>query len=289
MDIVDTVLTELELPAPYQPIWSELEATTGEDPFMEAGVELLKEAVTLGHLAAGIVPPAPYGRDDAIRCALLVRVSTLGCTMVRDTCAGDGLQQMSLARQVMESVATLLYLSDDTDGSRFEAFVQDSLIAERELLRDIRLRREEDGEAWPIEERMQRSIDRTGRAGGVDPANLPSRRQVGWPLVEERLKLLGPTAYGAYRMGSAALHGSWHDLYRNHLEEVDGGLLPRFGLPSPRPQPLLTAALLIVEATQTYLSHRGELECNAFDSSLVDLLNRLKRVDQIHEELLQRP
>lgn len=287
MTTADRSLVELELPDPYHPNWSELEATTREDPFMEAGVELLKEAVTLSLLAADIVPAAPYGRDEAIRCALLIRVGTLGCTMVRDTCAGDGGQQMSLSRQVIESVATLLYLSDDPDGSHHEAFVQDSLIAEREVLRDITRRQEADGDVWQIEERMQRSIDRTAKAAGIDPAKVPRRREVGWPSVEERMKLLGPTSYSAYRMGSAALHGTWHDLYRNYLEEVDNGFLPRFELPAPRPQALLVSAALITEAGRAYVTRRGEEELRAFEPSLVDLLDRLTQVDEVHERLLQ--
>lgn len=212
-----------ELPDRYQPDWAALETATNENPFMSTGVELLKEAVGLCVIVAGVIPEQPYDRDQAIRCGLLMRITRLAVAMLRDTCVGDGEQQMSVSRQVLDSVSTLLYLLDDQNGDRHKSYVEDSLLAERELLRNIQQRQKDTGEVLPIEERMRRSIEESAKAAGIDPLMVPSRKKIGWPSAEVRARELGSTAYSAYRMGSGALHGTWHTVYRHHLRAVEGG------------------------------------------------------------------
>lgn len=111
-------------------------------------------------LASGIVPTAsPYQRDEAIRCGLLVRLGKLCRLLLADTCEIGGGQQLALSRQIFDTTATLTYLSVDDDGSRHQAFVEDSLVAEREIVRDIDRRQSGDGGSpWAIEDRMRRSI-----------------------------------------------------------------------------------------------------------------------------------
>jgi hypothetical protein len=253
--------TPLQLPEAFEPDWAPLESATSESTFMAPTVELLKEAVALSLMAAGVVPSAPFARDDAIRCGLLVRIGRLGGVLVRDVCVGDGDQQMSISRQLMDSTATMLYLiEDDDDGGRHAAF----------------------------ETRSRRSIARSAKAAGVDLDSLPSRKAIGWESAEERMKLLGPTSYPAYRMGSAALHGTWNDIYRNYLIEVDGGFLPRFQIRSPRPQPLTACTVLITTAATAYLGRRPVSEREVFEHRLHDLDERTRRLDALHEEFLSR-
>lgn len=89
-----------ELPDRYRPDWAVLETATNENPFMSAGVELLKEATGLCVIVAAVIPEQPYDRDQAIRCGILMRITRLAVAMLRDTCVGDGEQQMSLSRQL---------------------------------------------------------------------------------------------------------------------------------------------------------------------------------------------
>lgn len=284
-------LIEAELPQEFDPDWTELDAATNEHPFMHAGVELLKEAGTVCLLASGIVPTAPpYQRDEAIRCGLLVRIGKLCRLMLADTCEVGGGQQLALSRQIFDTTATLMYLSADDDGSRHQAFVEDPLVAEREIVRDIDRRQSGDGGGpWAIEDRMRRSIDRSARAAGIeDVSALPSRAKIGWPSARALSALLGPTAYPAYRVGSGEIHGSWHDLYRNHLREVSGGFEPTFETGSPRPQPLLAVAVLAVQAVRAYLRDRNTVEAAFFDARLTSLDERLQRVDAAHEGYLQQ-
>lgn len=281
---------EATLPRAFVPDWPVLESATSEHPFMHAAVELLKESGTIALLAAGIIPIAPHQRDAAIRCGLLVRLGKLVRLMLADTCDVGGGQQLALSRQMFETAAALLYLGDDDDGSRHQAFVEDSLVAERELLADVD--RQQAGRSdgpWPIEDRIRRSIINSATAAGVqDVSALPGRARIGWPSVQQLAQPLGPTAYGAYRMGSSQIHPNWHDILRNHLREVDGGFVPAFDLGSPRPQPLLTAALLTVLATEAYLKKRPYAEASLFDARPDELKDRLERVDGLHEHFIQR-
>ncbi len=255
---------------------------------MVESVELLKEAAALSVLTCGIVPSVPHQRNPAIRCALLVRATKLARSLVIDTCVADGDQQLVLSRQVIETVATLAYLLEDEDGSRHESYVADSLVGEREMMKDIAARQADGDGAWPIEERMIRSIRRSAAAAEVDLDDLPSRKSIGWPTAERRIELLGPQAYVAYRSGSGAVHGGWHDLYARHLTTVDGGFVPD-ATPGPaRPQPLLMTGVLLAEISAAYLRLRPAEELVFFESRLTDLLERLKRVDELHETWLQR-
>lgn len=87
-----------------------------------------------------------------------------------------------------------------------------------------------DGTELPIEGRLRRSIEDTARAAGIDLDTIPSRRQIGWPIAQDRIEqAFEATAYPSYRVGSDALHGSWFDLIRNHLNQVEGDSNRNFG------------------------------------------------------------
>jgi hypothetical protein len=136
MDITDEP-GEATLPLSFVPDWAALQSATNEYPFMHTAVELLKESGAIALLAAGIIPDEPHQRDAAIRCGLLVRLAKLVRLMLADTCDIGGGQQLGLSRQMFETAATLLYLADDGDGSRHQAFVENSLVAERSSLRTL--------------------------------------------------------------------------------------------------------------------------------------------------------
>ncbi|WP_213083785.1 hypothetical protein, partial [Streptomyces canus] len=63
-----------QLPVAYEPNFEELEKTTSEAPYMEAAFYLLREATHWLTILAGLKPPSPLKRNDAILRGLLVRV-----------------------------------------------------------------------------------------------------------------------------------------------------------------------------------------------------------------------
>jgi hypothetical protein len=194
-------LSEQHLPDDYDVDIASLENATSEEPFLRASFELLKEARALTSIASGIVmgETSGHSRNGAILCGHLVRMTKLMRTMIHNIVHGHGgEQELPLMRQFLDSASTLIYLlDDDLDGSRFQSYLLDSLIAEREFLLDVRRQvAERGGQRLPIEARIERSIADTFASAGLDETKIPSRRQNGWPSAQERIRLLGPVAYG---------------------------------------------------------------------------------------------
>ncbi|MEU0987096.1 DUF5677 domain-containing protein [Streptomyces sp. NPDC005953] len=268
-----------------------LRRATTESPYMEAAFYLLREATHWFSIIAALKPTAPLTRDDAILRGLLVRTCKLLRLTLRELHARETFQQLSVSRDTIETLATLVYLiGDDGTGVRFDQYVMNSLVAERELLRDIQQNiGGRNGETWSIEERMQRSIAATAKAADIDDVSqLPGRARIGYPSAEERIKLLGPSVYIGYRMGSAETHGDWHDVYRNHLSFDDGEFTPNLSSYDVRPQvPLMLVKLSVA----VFLDNIGRLvpdETTArfLEPRLKDLVKRTGKVDALHERFL---
>lgn len=130
-------LTHDDLLEPYQPEWSVLECSNKEGPFNEAGFYLLRELAQITALIASLYPSVPLDRDRAILRGLVMRLAKLLRLTVRELSQGETFQLLSVQRAILEAIGTLKYLIDDQDGSRFDQFVMNGLIAERELLLTI--------------------------------------------------------------------------------------------------------------------------------------------------------
>lgn len=188
-----------------------------------------------------------------------------------------------------DSVTTLLHLLDDDSEELFDSYVHDSLIAEREMLKTIKSMRAERGKELPIERRTESSIIRRAEAAGVKVEEIPSRKDVNWPGAEERATHLGPTAYVGYRAGSSAIHGTWEDLQRNYVTQVDGGFQGRFEPLAPRPQPLFAAAILVTKSAIQYLGRlKTSQDVSEVRDRLKDLQARTSKADALHEAFLNQ-
>jgi hypothetical protein len=277
------------LPEIPTPDWETLsdDSTVGEAAF-----ELLKAAAVYAHLAAGLLPTGGYTRDDAILAGLVVKVSKLGKAMVAMSAHLGSDRQLALAREVIEALATLAYLVDDTDGGRFDQYIQDSLVAEREFLRLIKKNVEARGSSWAIEESMTRSIERTARDAGVDDVMaLPGRRAIGWPSAELLLDLLGSNVYPSYRTGSSVLHTQWLDLIRHHIKrEDDGTFALQLEDNPPRGEPLYGVGVLIVDGVRRYLQRvRPDALLPRFTEGLDRLEHDFVELARVHSEILDGP
>jgi Family of unknown function (DUF5677) len=280
-------------PDAYAPKWEVLTNPESESYFGEASFELLKEAGTLTHLSAGLLPESTQTRDEAILCALVLKASKLSKAVIAMTAHLGGDRQIALVRELVEALATLHYLlHDDGSGDRFDRYVQDSLVSEREFLRTITSNIKKRQATLEIEKSMTRSIERTAAAAGIDDVNsLPARSRIGWPNAEELLKELGENLYPAYRSGSSVLHTKWHDLVSHHLIHKDDGTFElRFDDTQPRPQPLYAGGLLLVVVTREYLAKlRPDALKEKFGPRLDDLESRLQRVVELHNSWLDEP
>jgi hypothetical protein len=232
-----------------------------------------------------------FTRNEAILIGHLVRMGKLMRAIiagVADQHGGD--QQAQLVRQFLDSASAMKYLLEDlSDTSRFDAYIFDSLIAEKEFLKDIREQVIARGsEKWNIEERIERSIQQTFDTAGVTEADVPARKDNKWPSAQERLALFGPTAYSAYRTGSGAIHGSWHDLERHHLELVNGKFHPYTDPVPERPQPHFAMGLVGIEIAQEYIDKCVPDAKYLFVPRFEDFFERLSRANDLHEEFLRR-
>lgn len=201
-----TELAHDDLLEPYQPDWPVLEVSDSEEPFNEAGFYLLRELAQVVTLIASLHPSVPLDRNRAILRGQLMRLAKLLRLTVRELSQRETFQLLSVQRSILEAVGTLKYLVDDEDGSRFDQYVMNGLIAERELLltiqKNVRMR---EGARLHIEARMERSIQATAEAAGItDVTSLAGRKKIGWPAAEVRVKLLDlmptrPTALAPLR------------------------------------------------------------------------------------------
>lgn len=281
------------LPPLHEVPIDELEAASEEEPFVRESFELLKEATVLLTAVAGLrteVHSDGLARDHAIVVGHYARMVKLMRCLIRQVSDGHGGdQQIAINREFLDSVSTILYLLDDPgDGARFTSYVMDSLIAEREFLRDVRDQVTQRGQVMiPIEERINRSITETLTAAGVSEQDIPARRNNGWPSAQTRIALLGPTAYAAYRTGSGAVHGSFTDIVKNHLSEAPNGFEIDLRPEPFRPQPLLNMAILSLLTLSDYcVKFLGQPLLAVLEDRARVLLDRLWRVDQLHESYL---
>ena len=281
------------LPELYVVNFEELETTTDEIPFIRDSFELLKEASVFLTAVAGIRIEGQtdgLSRNHAIVIGHYARMAKLMKTLIRQIADGHGGdQQIAVSREFMDSVSTVMYLlGDPGDGSRYTSYAMDSLIAEREFLKDVREQVAQRSDVMlPIEERINSSIAETLKAAGVREEDIPSRRNNGWPNAQVRLELLGPTAYAAYRTGSGAMHGSFADIYKHHLVEVNGGFEIELRPQRFRPQPLLSMALLSLLTLGDYSRiFLGMPLPEVFQERGRVLIALLEKTDELHERYL---
>lgn len=281
----------------HEVTWTELETATSETPFVRESFELLKDVIEIVTLVASLRPANDakgLSRDQAIIVGHFARMVKLMLSLVRQISDGHpGDQQVTLNREFMDSLATVLYLLDDPgDGSRFTSYVMDSLISEREFLKDVREQIAQRGDVMlPIEKRINRSIQETLDAAGVTEAEVPGRRSNGWPSAETRFDLISPTAYDAYRTGSGVIHGSFSTIFRHHVEAVEsGGFEVDFRHQPFRPQPLLAIARMALMPLGQYVARfLTEPLPNPLRNRIVELDRTLRTVDAMHEDFLNRP
>jgi hypothetical protein len=272
-----------------------LAKANSEEPFLNAALELSREtACYLSFLAAvrkGEALTLP--RNQAIAAGHLVRLARLMRFIVLAVTRGnDGDQQLALARQIIDSAATVAYLlEDETEHiARFNAYVLDSLIAEREFNIDVQKQiAKRGGERLPIEDRITQSMANTLSAAGVDSlTDVPSRKRNSWPTAETRVKLLGEVAYSLYRVSSGAIHGTFAHIEKNYWQVSEDGIRLDWTPAQWRPQALLSPSIVCLDAMAAYLQTYDKNTLYIVGRGMMRLEERLREVDHLHEEYLQR-
>ena len=274
---------------------------TDSEKVNELVFELYTEALSVVNLAAHLLDEAAYAkggwpRNQAICAGLMIRISKFMVVVTQLSAKRDRAEVViALNRSILESAVNLEFLVRTDGDAYFDQFVKFSLGPERELSdiiqANIAARR---GEVWPIEQRMLESINDVCQASGVKIEEV-NRKYGDWGGgLRERLKALNKEEkyVGVQRIPSHAVHGTWVDLYKHHLDHDSKTDVfspnPKFSLVDARV--LGPIAIFVLEATKPYL----ERFFSRIPASVVpldridDLCKRLAEADAVHEKLMAK-
>lgn len=263
--------------------------------------ELYKEALSVVNLAAHLLDEAAsvkggWPRNQAICAGLMIRISKFMLVVTQLSAKGNRAEVVAaLNRSIMESAINLEFLVRKNDDKFFDQLVKFSLGPERELFDIIQANiAARGGEVQPIEKRMLISINRVCRASGVKIEDV-DRKYGDWGGgLRERLKALNKEEQyvGMQRLPSHAVHGTWVDLYQNHLDYDSKTDVFR-------PHPMFSwvdarilgpIAMFVLEATKPYLERFFSRmpESKLLLERIDDLWNRLREADAVHERLMNK-
>jgi hypothetical protein len=261
--------------------------------------ELYKEAVSIVNLVSNLYDPdaaenGGWPRNQAICAGLLVR-TTKFMVVVTQLSAGVNRAEVvaALNRSILETAINLEFLVTTQDDTYFDKFVTLGLGPERELFDTIQANiTARGGEVMPIERRMLSSIDDVCRSSGVRIEDVDRKHKEWAGNVRARLQAIGKEEqYNAMmRLPSHAVHGSWVDLYKNHLEiDTTSGLFsPKSNFSHVDERYLGPIGILVLDAVAPYILRyfSSVPEIGMLLARMNGLSDRIKRVGDAHERLL---
>ncbi len=296
-------MPDARLPAPDEwPTWALVDRdllvhTRDERPFLETAAALVTEFGELTALLArtheqpdGV--PVRQGRNEAILSGLTTRIVKLTRRLAAETYEGRGELQLLIDREIFTSTAALAYLLRGR-RDRFEAFVRNSLHADRDVWQHLDNNRDlRAGDNLPQETRMRRRLERSFGLAGIHPPELELDEDSEWPDVSGQVRAIGePDAYRMHQLGADEVHGVWNELVTHHLRTDDDGLTwlgPKLGWSPAVVQPLTAVAIQGSRVMAAYARHLGHEVAAAFRDKYLDLAGRAALTDRLHEEYLER-
>ena len=264
--------------------------------FMALAVDLLGEVTAYTATASCVMGVTPqWNRDQAAIGGNMVRLTKLLSAFLDQTCQKRGESSLILARLVFETVVTIKFLIQNYSRSLIDSYIQHSLRHERRLWDVIEKNVSERGASLAIEDRMRKSISRAASIAGIDLDKVDPRSGGNWgnKNIFEKAKAVGlESAYLAAFSGmSHNVHGSWHDIYSNHLEydEATGGFTPNLDWTRPRPQICHVLGIVAIEAASEFIGFiAGDKALAGVSERLDDLNLRIHKADTAHELYLSK-
>ncbi|MCK4415400.1 MAG: hypothetical protein KAY32_17835 [Candidatus Eisenbacteria sp.] len=162
----------------------------------------------------------------AILVGMLVRCSRLMLSVVALSSRDEFAETTRLIdRCIAETAITIHWLCASRDPDRFSLYLEDSVRSEAKL-KNLILGRiwSREGIRFPIEERLLRQIDEVAESTQLSGNALANPRRL--PSFAQRcrdLRLPEEVYCVGYRLGSAAVHGSWVDLLEHYLVREESG------------------------------------------------------------------
>lgn len=270
---------------------TKIQAFEDEHAYTGLAVELLIEAGSYICIAASILPPPPHrwNRHEAVLIGHLARLYKLISALLDQTCQHRRETTFIFARLAFECIVNTIFLIKNDRPEIVTSYIEYSMRHEKRLRDRIRAKiAARNGETWPIEERMLRSIQASAKQSGIDLDLInPSQNWGGKNLFEKAKEVGLEDAYlGAFAGPSHAVHGNWQDLLEYHLDVDDDGYTADLKWHRPRPQLLSTLAQLAVHTLQLFFSQIVGQAGDNVANGLPDLQERISMFVHLHEEFL---
>jgi len=277
----------------------EIKKFDSEEKFMSLAVELFKE---VGHITSILScayrldknnNPRKWDRNEAILGGLMIRTNKLQIGFLDQICQKHLEIANIIFRCLGEDIINLIYLLKSGTDELFNEFIEYSLRGEKRLINIINRNITERGYEIPIETRMKHSIERALRISSFTFDQVDENKWKPWgEKIYERAKKVGMEEiyFALFSLPSHAIHGNWQDLITHHLDYENGEFSPKTEWSYPRPQPILSVALLTAEVNKLYLDEIIP-DCPDKDriiKMLNDIFHRIRIVDELHEQFLQK-
>ncbi|MDR9764410.1 DUF5677 domain-containing protein [Rhizobium redzepovicii] len=266
---------------------------TSEEGFMSLAVDLAIETGQYVCVAACTTgKEQSWSRDQAAIGGNMVRIYKLIDAMLDQHCKLRGETSFMLARLVFETIVNVRYLIANFSPALIDSYVEYSLRHEKKLWDDIAKNIvKRNGVVLPIEERMQKSIERAFDAACLSIDAIDPKKKSPWGnrnLYEKAQAVSLDALYlSAFGGTSHGIHGAWEDICGNNLHWDGSRFTPNIEWSMPRPQLLLALCPVIVETVYMYFEFIGEDSArDMFAEPLQNLVDRIASVSAAHEAYL---
>ena len=218
-----------------------------------------QEIAEMACLTAGLQRVGEDGWElpQAVCGGLLVRIAKYMLSICK-LGHGDehGETMFALTRCVTESAINLQFLLSKNEQRYFIGFVEEGLVAERELYKLIGENVSgRGGQYLDIERKMVESIESVFKQSGL---KLDDETKQGTRLGDFRSKLRHLNLEDLYvplqRIGSHFVHGTWGDLVMYHLEHDGQHFHPNFEHAQTRGKIFTLPALIVSKSISAYLT-----------------------------------
>jgi len=259
-----------------------------EHDYIALSVDLLVEVGSYVCIAGNIVPPSgeTWTRHEAVLVGHLVRLYKLISALLDQTCQRRRETSFIFGRLAFECIVNTMFLIKNDRPEIIQSYV---MRHEKRLRDGIRANIEaRGGDAWPIEERMLASIEKSALKSSIDLDSInPPKNWAGKNLFQKAQGVGLDAAYlGAFGGPSHSVHGNWQDLLEYHLKADGDGFVLVFEWHQPRPQLLTTIAQLSLETLSEFFSKIIGPAGSEVSQRLPDVSERLQRLVGLHEEFL---
>jgi hypothetical protein len=273
---------------------NKLAAFKSEGPFMGLTVDLMKESGSYIVVASQLLGSnGLWTRDQAAIGGNFIRLYKLFSAMLDQTCQNRSETSFIFSRLAFETIVNIRFLIQEYSEPLIKSYILYSLDHEYKLYKNIQNNiANRAGIVLPIEDRMLKSIKRAFASSGINIEDMPDKKERNWggKNLFEKASVIGiDEGYLAMFSGpSHDIHGSWMDIYGNHLNvEENGYFSPNPDWGWPRPQMLLTISLVSLDAVSDFIYFIGGNDALDFVSdALEDLQKRLLKVNAYHESYL---